>query len=272
MKYILLMVTLLFGCTTLKPKSMDEFQETSVLINSITGGGGSGVIFKSSPKGTVILTNAHICDGIAGGGTVFDGRPHTILAFKRSKRHDLCYVFIKDNLWLDTVIASDPPEINDHIYISGHPSLYPHIVSQGYVAGTETYPIHMDDRDCTPEELVESPVRCILDGQPVLQSRESLVVSALISPGSSGSAVFNDDGELVGLAFAAQGDIGYALTVPWKYLNWFVKREAKTLKWEKPDPSKKRQKYENRGLYDLENWQKILNLINEKNQCLRLCP
>ena len=251
---------------------MDEFQETSVLITSNFGGGGSGVIFRSSYKGTVILTNAHICDAIEGGGTVYDSKPHTILAFKRSKLHDVCYIFIRANLFLDTQLSSSPPEVNTKIYISGHPSLYPHIVSQGYVAGTDNYPIHMDDRACTEVEMKASPMQCILSGHPILQSREAVIASALISPGSSGSAVFNDDGELVGLAFAAQGDIGYALVVPWKYLNGFVRHEAKTLKWERPSLDKKRVRYENEGIFDLDNWEKILKLINEKNQCLKLCP
>lgn len=268
----ILLSLLVLGCTTLRPKTMDQFQETSVLIKSDSGGGGSGVIYKSSPKGTVILTNRHICESIAGGGTVVDYKRHPILAFKKSPTHDICYIFIKADLALDTVISKRSPKINDKLYISGHPSLYPHIVSQGYLAGNEDFPIHMDDRDCTAEEKKKDPIECILDGHPKYVTLESNVVSALISPGSSGSAVFNEDGEIVGLAFAAQGDIGYALVVPWKFLNRFVAKEAKTLKWEKPDPTKKRRKYDNKGIYDLKNWEEILKLINEKNQCLRLCP
>lgn len=243
---------------------MDEFQKTSVLIENNYGGGGSGVIYKSSSKGTIILTNRHICEAIASGGEVVDYARHTILAFKKSLKHDVCYIFIKANLKLDTVISARPPKINDKLYISGHPSLYPHIVSQGYMAGTEKMPIHIDNRDCMEFEKKLHPIECILDGRPLYIILESNVVSALISPGSSGSAVFNQSGEIAGLAFAAQGNIGYALVVPWKFLNGFVKREAKSLKWERPDPSKRRRKYDNKGIYDLKNWKEILKLINKK--------
>lgn len=270
--FFLVLLTLVMGCTTLRPKTMDEFQKTSVLVASNSGGGGSGVIYRSSSKGTLILTNAHICEVISTGGVVVDTTTHSILAYKKSTKHDLCLLLVEDDLDINTVVAPYAPKRNSKVYASGHPSLYPHIVSEGYVSGIDTYSIHTDTRPCSKVEALADPVECILDGKAISTEREAQVISALVSPGSSGSAVFNTQGELVGLVFATSGNIGYALTVPWKYLDEFVKHEVRELKWEKTDPNKTRNKYSNSGIYDLDNWKQILKLINEKNKCLRLCP
>lgn len=254
------------SCTTVRPNSMEEFREVTVKIMSEESGGGTGVIYKSSPKGSIILTNAHICEAIATGGKVLNGEVYTITKYKISKRHDLCYLFVKEDLKINTVIAESAPTRYTKVFITGHPHLYPHIVSEGYVSGTGFQVIAMNTRACTKEEQDKDPITCIFEGYTTGAIRLSTLVSALISPGSSGSGVFNKQGELVGLAFAARGDIGYALVVPWMYLEQFVNVESKKLAWETPGPEHKKVSYENGGMSDLNNWRKLLELLKKKNK------
>lgn len=268
----LLLFLLLFSCNTFKPKTISEFQETAVLIDSPSGTGGSGVIYKSSDKGTVILTNKHVCQSVVSGGTVYRRNPYKIVSYKLSNLHDMCLIRIKENLDINTVVSDEAPERNSKVYISGHPSLYPHIVSEGYVSGIEHFRIQIDKRECGSFEKLMNPLECIFYGFPITEYYESQVVSALISPGSSGSGVFNDKGELVGLAFASKGDIDYALVVPWLYLNKFVTVEYKELKWVKVDSNKHVTKYKNNGIYDIENWKEVYKLIKESDKCLKPLP
>jgi len=55
------------------------------------------------------------------------------------------------------------------------------------------------------------------------------LVTATIMPGSSGSGVFNEDMELSGLAFAGSGDLGYAWTVPYEDMMYFLNKELENL-------------------------------------------
>jgi hypothetical protein len=56
-------------------------------------------------------------------------------------------------------------------------------------------------------------------------------------PGSSGSAVFNDRGEIAGLVFAGRGELGYAFSVPQAFIYSFVNDEASTLPYLAPGPT-----------------------------------
>lgn len=273
MKLLSLLSSFFFSaCATVHPTSVKELSDVTVKILSNGGGGGTGVIYKSTPDGSVILTNAHICEAISTGGSVNTDRHYEIKYYKISTKHDICYVMIKENLHVNTVLASSAPKRHSAAVISGHPSLYPHVVSKGYISGNRNIGVTVEHRACTKEEELEDPVTCIFEGASVIKRRESTLVSALISPGSSGSGVFNSKGELIGLAFAASGEINYAQTVPWKYLKEFVEKDAKTLKWETPGPDKKKAEYENEGMEDLENWRKLFDLIQKRDKCLKFCP
>jgi hypothetical protein len=90
---------------------------------------------------------------------------------------------------------------------------------------------------CTEEDMAgPNGIMCLLlGGIPEVRRYETQVVSATIMPGSSGSAVFNDKGEISALVFAGAGDIGYAMTVPYESIANFVQHEAATLDKQFPD-------------------------------------
>jgi len=262
---------MLMGCDSVRPKTVKDFKTTAVKILNDRGNGGSGVIYKSSPEGTSILTNAHVCAIIASGGKIVYDKHYPIIKYKTSKEHDLCLIWIQPNLKVNTFVAPLPPEQSSPAFVSSYPSLYPHMVSMGHVSGKEISFVTYGYRECTEEELQKTPVVCIIKGKALMHRRWSQVVSALVSPGSSGGAVFDASGELIGLVYATKGDLGYALVVPWNYLYSFVKAEYKYLDWEyanKPLIPK----YSNDGIDSIDNWEKIIDFIERKQQCLKFCP
>jgi len=74
-------------------------------------------------------------------------------------------------------------------------------------------------------------IACIIfGGMPVVKSYESVLVTATIMPGSSGSGVYNSSGELAGVVFAGSKDFGYAWTVPYEQVLNFLYHEHQHLK------------------------------------------
>lgn len=282
MKFINLvfLTTFITACTTtVRPKEIAEFNKTSVMIvNTEESHGGTGVIYKSGSH-SYILTNRHVCGLLAEGGYVLGEDKYIVKAFKASKVHDICYVVVEDNLRVNTVLASDSPKLHSKAFISGHPSLYPHVVSEGHVSESFKIDIVVDTRECTKEEFAEDPMTCLFEGYPILEELEAQLVSALIAPGSSGSAVFNEEGEIIGLAFASNSrDLAYALVVPWEYVANFVHGESRSLRWtypvkvkasEKTEKSKERgttlpySAKEGTGFYNIENWKKLFQYLQE---------
>jgi len=238
MNLILILAAFLFSSctTTIKPVTVEDFYKTSVMIVNENGSsGGTGVIYKSSPTGSVVLTNRHVCQLLESGGYVLNQEQYSVVAYKTSKVHDVCMVWVKENLKINTSLATNPPEMFEEVVISGHPDLYPHIVSRGTVSESFKIEIVISSRECTQEEFKKDPFTCVFYGYPITEELEAQLVSALIAPGSSGSAVFNSQGEIVGLAFASNSrELSYALVVPWDYVSSFVKHEKATLKWQFP--------------------------------------
>lgn len=220
-----------------RPQNASEFAQTSAMITvKDESSGGSGVILKSGEKESIILTNKHVCEVIQGGGVVnTSGKKYKITAFKIYKKHDLCMVKVAANLKITTVVAEKQPKLYSHVFVSGHPSLLPHVLTEGYFSNFKTVSILVDVKKCTEDNFKEDPMSCMfLGGIPIIRDFESQLVTATIMPGSSGSGVFNEAGEISGLVFAgsAQG-LSYGFIVPLKSVQDFIANEAK-YKWRKP--------------------------------------
>lgn len=245
MNYLIL--ALLFfinsACTTVHPTKLEQYSRTSVIItNPDETGGGTGVIYRSGNNHSYVLTNRHVCSLLSFGGTVVhETDRYIIAAWKASKVHDMCLVWVNGYLGVETTISKTPPIKYDPVFISGHPSLLPHVLSTGYFAADMEIDIMTSQRECTEAEYRNNPFQCIFGGgMPVIEKLASQLTTALISPGSSGSGVFNANGEIIGLAFAGNGrGIGYSLIVPWNYLNDFVYSESVDMAWTYPVKDKK---------------------------------
>jgi S1-C subfamily serine protease len=200
-----LIVAIVMGLDALiHPKTNQELFKVSVMItNMAENSGGSGVILQSEQDHSLILTNKHVCEGIGPEGVVHDSghKKHMINSMMLDSRHDLCLIRVAGDLQIDVVLASKAPQPADDLVIVGHPRLLPTIITKGHFSDTT--------------------IISVLDGDNVVL-REAVVASALISPGSSGSPVFNTKGELAGMVFAGFGNLSYGFLVPVDYIRSFV--------------------------------------------------
>lgn len=215
--------------------------DVTVSITNLRGNsGGTGTILLSSSTNSLVLTNAHVCEVVKNGGIVHkeNGNKFAVQSFRQSQLHDLCIISVPGDLKGNVKIASRPPFLLEGSVVSGHPRLLPIITSLGHFSGKEVIQVMVGLRDCTEEEKSDPKtiMFCAFVGKlPIVKSYESQVVSNLIQPGSSGSAVYNSDGELSSVIFAGSGDIGYGFAVPYEYVSEFMRSEVFNLQTQYPD-------------------------------------
>jgi S1-C subfamily serine protease len=222
---------------TVSPTTNQQLARTSVMITN-GHGGGTGVIYRSGRNGSQILTNNHVCKAIKGGGLLTTTKGQfPIVSFQTSDLHDICLITTKANLGLSVNIAQNPPNVGDEAIASGHPNLLPHIVTRGHFTDHLRVPVMTGVRECTKEELESdlSMICVFLGGIPVIRVYESQVITSTIMAGSSGSAVFNSNGEISGLVFAGAGELSYGFIVPQEYVLNFVENELPKLELQYPN-------------------------------------
>lgn len=240
MKFFILIVSLLslVACSSEQTKVNTMTHATVMITNLTENSGGSGTILSSSTHLSVILTNAHVCEVVKNGGYVHSylGK-HFVTSYIQSELHDLCLISVKDDLRVSTPIAIKSAGPYDSAYVSGHPHLLPTIVTKGWFSTKIVVSVMTKVKECTPEQAsnIDTGLFClILGGIPVIKTYEATPVSALIQPGSSGSAVYNDTGQLSAVIFAGSGDIGYGLAVPHEYVLDFTAFEYRHLHAQAP--------------------------------------
>lgn len=231
----------LSGCAVgqSRPDSSDASANSVKVTNMAGNHGGTGIILKSTTTVSLVLTNSHVCGVVEDGGLVSSRAGNfQVIAYKKSEVADLCLIKVAGDLRGGVKIAKRPPvPYYEKALVSGHPALYPNVKSTGHFSGRESIQILVGFKPCTVEDLADEDkayVCELLGGLPIIKNFDSVLVTATIMPGSSGSAVYNEDMELSGVVFAGQGDLGYAWTVPYEYMKNFIGKEAKHLKYEKP--------------------------------------
>lgn len=216
------------------PTSLPELAETSATITNLAGNsGGSGVVLKSRPSESLILTNSHVCNVVKNGGFVITERKQArVVSYRQSNAHDLCIIKVRVNLHVNTAISNDAPDNFSKAVVVGHPKLSPTIITEGHFTHRISIPVLTDIRKCDEEDYKSGlGMFCIfLGGVPVIKVYEADPVSATIQPGSSGSPVYNEKGDISGLVFAGSGDLAYGYTVPLEYIKYFVEEEYDGLK------------------------------------------
>lgn len=235
----ILLMALFTACCATSQKN-DVFKNSVEVTNMAANSGGSGTVLLSSKSDSYVLTNSHVCNLVKNGGLVTgDQGQYLVNAYKESKLHDLCVIRVSGNLGYNTNIANKAPRLYyDSASIAGHPHLMPEVVTKGHFSGRSIIQVLIGTKKCTADDLNDPnkvALCMILGGLPLIKSYDSVLVTATIMPGSSGSGVYNSKGELAGVVFAGQGDFGYAWTVPYDAMYNFLFREIGTIKWQIPD-------------------------------------
>jgi S1-C subfamily serine protease len=238
MKFLILsLVIFLSSCNFLESYNIEN--ATVMITNLSSNSGGSGSVIYRSSTMSKVLTNRHVCEVTKDGGLIHSpgAGVSQVVSYIESETHDLCVITVADDLKASVLVANRLPELYENATISGHPHLLPTVVTKGVFGSKQTVQVAIGERPCTDEEK-DSPtfgLFCAILGRlPIIKSYESTLVSATIQPGSSGSGVFNDDGELETVVFAGSGDFGYAETVPHEYVVNFLEYEMKTLRSQYP--------------------------------------
>lgn len=225
----------------LKPTTPEEYNKVTVMITNLTSNsGGTGVILRSYENTSYILTNKHVCKLLETQEGLVTGVLGSVKAikYKTSELHDICLLAVAKNLEVSTTVSKVSAKFGDKLIITGHPFLLPTIISEGLSSTTLEVSVAEGLKPCTGEEG-EDAIACMLfGGIPIVVVREALVGTNLISPGNSGSAVFNESGEIVGLAFAGSGELSRALIVPREFIVNFLSNEVKSLDWNLPNSNK----------------------------------
>jgi len=219
-----------------RPKTTKDFMKVSVkVLNSAGNSGGSGLILSSGQGGSIILTNKHVCNATKGGVIETPGHlTHRIHYLKIDPSHDLCLIGIDADLGIDVKIANKAPEVGDKSIVVGHPALLPVIVTEGHFSEHMIVTLIESYKDCETADYLDLLLArtCLSSGKiPQFVTREGHLVSSLIMPGSSGSPVFNDSGELAGVIFAGQGSLSFGIAVPLESIWQFIKKQ-RSMMWQ----------------------------------------
>lgn len=215
-----------------KPKTVKELKSvTAQISNPERTSGGSGTVIQADNSGSIILTNNHVCEAMEQGWIVtVNNNASKVNKFKKFDKHDLCLIQVSKNFGYHVNLSKRIPDVTETSIVSGHPLMLPQIVTEGHFSEEMDINIMVDVRECTEEEFASLGMQCMF-GMPITRTFPSQMTSNLIQPGNSGSAVFNEKGEVAGVIFAGIGDIGFAFIVPAIYVTYFVVNSS-AYKWE----------------------------------------
>lgn len=219
---------------TIKPTTIKDFNKVTVMVKG-NSGGGSGVILQSTKTASYILTNRHVC-AIAKSGSLQiitnDRKKYDVEKYKFSKKHDVCIAKVTANLIYSTKLASERSSFGESITVSGHPYLYPNMVQKGHMSEDMTISIVTGFAECEKKDYKNFRLCSWLGKLPIISRLESQTASVYVAGGNSGSAIFNEEGEITALVYAGRGrGLSPAILVPHEYIVKFLKEEIQTVKW-----------------------------------------
>lgn len=234
LRFLLLLVLLITPAAMLTTLiSQQHPSKFTVMVTNLSeSSGGSGSTIYSSSMKSIVLTNAHVCNVLNEEGGIVkkeDGTKYLVTGYKKSEFHDLCAVWVAADLGDTVSLAPSAPQAYSEATITGHPALLPNIINKGSFGERKVISIMTGVKKCTEDNVKneQDAVFCaVFRVIPIVTNYESVIVSAMIMGGSSGSAVLNKDGELSGVVFAGQGGgLSYAFIVPYEYVAVFLKEE-----------------------------------------------
>lgn len=136
-----------------------------------------------------IVTNRHVVDGFLSIKiSTEDGEELTVASVATSYVSDLAVITTVETLTPLVSLSDEDPNVSDFATIVGYPGGDEMTTSVGTVVGRQQD--NLDNAD------------------------HVFRVSATVERGSSGSAVYDGEGEVFGLVYAGEDDTGYAIVIP----------------------------------------------------------
>lgn len=194
-------------------------------------GGGTGFLVNAPSGNTYIMTNNHVCGLANESGTLLIDGDYYAHVISHFADHDLCLV--SNPLNLPGIDVGTDSRDGQNVYVVGHPLLEPRAETKGQISGTMIvnimvgFNIPCKDKgqrkiDMDPDSLFYAmgvASVCVRD-------YEAQATTVNILPGNSGSPVLNQDGLLVGVAFAGREDgPGRGYIIPLKYIKAFLENK-----------------------------------------------
>ncbi len=174
--------------TGLTPDGFDAVQRMAVRIRNVGCGSlstGSGFAIDA----TTLITNRHVvADSAELQVSTYDGRDIDVTASSTASIADLALVRTAEDLPSYPKLAEEDPVRGDMVTVVGYPQGGSLTVTRGQVIGATTDPLNAN-------------------------LGEVLVTDAQVEPGSSGSAVLDDEGRVVGVVYAKSAS-GQSYIVP----------------------------------------------------------
>ena len=219
------------GATGANVKSIAQLVSPSVVsleVNSLAGGGtGSGSIIRTTSSISYIVTNNHVIEGAATGGTIDvelnngDVLVGTIVG--RDSEYDLAVVSVKKgNLPVITQGDSSAVAIGDAVVAFGSPLGLSGTVTSGIISALN---------------------RPVTTGSTSITSYiDAIQTDAAINPGNSGGPLVDSQGRIVGVNSAiaslgtgsAVGNIGLGFSIPFNQAKRIINEIIETGKSTKP--------------------------------------
>lgn len=220
------------GLNNIHSKYLRLLSHWTVLIHNSKGHGATGFIAKGKSGKKYIITNGHVC-GLQEDGklfVVYKNDEYVLKVKKLYDMNDLCAIEAPESAGLTVNIATSYKH-GEEAFAIGHPLLEPTTVTLGELSGEVTAHImvgqNVDPKDCfgpTYELIDLSNTFASVFGisNICVRNLEAEASSIIILPGNSGSAVVNNLGSVIGVAFAANEAGTRSYVVPLEYLKDFL--------------------------------------------------
>ena len=194
-----------------------------MLTNKAQTGGGTGFAVQAPSGEVYTLTNAHVCRIKGGLFTMLrHGRKIRMNIIEISDTSDLC--LLNGIKGMEGLKLASGVDIGEELGLVGHPKLMPLTLSRGQLIGYDRALVLVSPGPC--EDGMDPPSYVTVEalfGLVCVLDVKAGYTNVVALPGNSGSPMVNFFGNVVGVLFAADGDVFWGLIVPLKQVKDFLK-------------------------------------------------
>lgn len=204
-----------------------------VMLTNIEGtSGGTGFMVEARSGKGYILTNDHVCGlGDNTNGVLYvndDGFKVPVKVLYRSIYTDLCLISPVD--YKTPLKIARGYDVGQKMWISGHPMLHDLTLVEGEVVQRTVIKIMIalfpNDENCPKQpKFGREEVNMVFFQMPAcVMTVKAVWTTAQISPGNSGSPALDDNGNVIGVAFASGGqDLNRGYIIPLEDVELFLR-------------------------------------------------